>query len=70
MKNTAYILETQAKRTEDFYELINDLLDESERALEEDDIAWCALVHRLLIPVVEREVESVGALSEASPAAA
>lgn len=35
---------------------MKDLLDESERALEEDDIAWCAVVHRLLMPVVEREI--------------
>ena len=68
MKNAAYI--PQTKRTEDFYELMNDLLDESERALEEDDVAWCAIVHRLLIPVVEREVETGGALSGALPAAA
>ena len=68
MKNAAYIPET--KRTEDFRELMDDLLDESERALEEDDVAWCAVVHRLLLPVVEREVESGGASSEASPAAA
>ena len=70
MENAAYIPETQAKRAEDFYELMDDLLDESERALEEDDIAWCAVVHRLLMPVVEREVRSGGASSEAPPAAA
>ena len=46
------------KRTADFYELWEDLLDESERALEEYDVAWCAVVHRLLMPVVEREVTS------------
>lgn len=47
----------QAKRTADFRELWEDLLDESERALEEeDDVAWCAVVHRLLMPVAEREV--------------
>ena len=70
MKNAAYIPVTQTKRTKDFYELMNDLLDESERALEEDDLAWCAVVHRLLLPVVEREVESGGASDEAPSAAA
>ena len=70
MKNAAYIPETQAKRTEDFYELMDDLLDESQRALEEDDVAWCAVVHRLLMPVVEREVGLGGASSKAAPAAA
>lgn len=70
MKNTTYIPETQAKRTEDLHELMNDLLNESERALEEDDVAWCAVVHSLLIPVVEREVASSKASDEAPPAAA
>ena len=70
MKNAAYIPETQRKRTEDFYELMDDLLDESERALEDDDVAWCEVVHRLLMPVVEREVRSGEASSEAPPAAA
>lgn len=64
MKNAAYIPETRRKRTEDFDELINDLLDESERALEEDDVAWCAVMHCLLIPVVEREVKLVMASDE------
>ncbi len=63
MKNAAYIPETQTKRTEDFYEFMNDLLDESERALEEDDIVWCAVVHRLLIPVAEQEITSGQAAS-------
>ena len=49
---------TRTKRTADFYELWNDLLDESERALEEYDVEWCAVVHRLLMPAVEREVAS------------
>lgn len=66
MKNAAYIPETQAKRTEDFREFMDDLLDESERALEEDDVAWCAVVHSLLMPVVEREVTSSEALSKAA----
>ena len=70
MENAARMPEAQTKRDEDFHELMNDLLDESERALEEDDIAWCAVVHRLLMPVVEREVELGGASSGASPAAA
>ncbi len=70
MKNATYIPETQAKRTEDFHELMNDLLNESERALEEDDVAWCAVVHSLLIPVVEREVTSSAASDEAPLAAA
>ena len=70
MKNAAYIPVTQTKRTEDFYELMNDLLDESERALEEDDVAWCAVVHSLLIPVVEQEVKPGGTADEAPPAAA
>ena len=66
MKTAAYIPGTQAtKRTEDFRELMDDLLDESERALEEEDVAWCALVHLLLMPVVEQEVVSGGASSEA-----
>ena len=69
MKNAAYIPETQAKRAEDFRELTDDLLDESERALE-DDVAWCAVVHRLLMPVVEREVGAGVASSEAPTAAA
>ena len=43
---------------------MDDLLDESERALEEDDVAWCALVHLLLLPVVEREIMSDGALAK------
>ena len=68
MKNVACIPEM--KRTEDFYELMDDLLDESGRALEEDNIAWCAVVHRLLLPIVEREVEAGGASSKAPPAAA
>lgn len=70
LKNAAYMPETQTKRTEDFYELVNDLLDESERALEENDLEWCAMVHRLLIPVAAREVRLSGASDEASPAAA
>ena len=60
----------QTKRTEDFRELMYDLLDESEKALEEDDIEWCAVVHRLLMPVAEREVTSGGTLDEAPPEAA
>ena len=70
LKNAAYIPVTQTKRTEDFYELMNDLLDESERALEEDDVAWCAVVHSLLIPVVEREVRSDETSDEVSTEAA
>ena len=70
MRTAAYIPEKQTKRTEDFYELMNDLLDESERALEENDVAWCEVVHRLFVPMVEREVRLGGALSEAPPAAA
>ena len=70
MKNAACTPESQTKRTEDFRELMDDLLDESGRALEEDDVAWCAVVHRLLLPVVEQEVESGGASDEAPPAAA
>lgn len=70
MKNATYIPQTQTKRTEDFHELMNDLLDESERALEEDDVAWCAVVHSLLMHVVEREVNSGGAADEASTEAA
>ena len=70
MKNAAYVPGTQTKRTQDFRELVDDLLDESERALEEDDVVWCALVHRLLLPAVEREVETGGAAGEAPPAAA
>ena len=70
MKTAAYVTRTQTtKRTEDFRELMNDLLDESERALEEDDIAWCAVVHRLLMPVVEREVAPGGTSLEAAPEA-
>ena len=68
MKNAACIPVT--KRTEDFRELIDDLLDESERALEENDVAWCAVVHSLLIPAVEREVTLSGTADEARPAAA
>ena len=70
MKNAAYIPQTQTKRTEDFRELMDDLLDESERALEEDDIAWCAVVHRLLLPVVGQEVTTGRALSEVPSTAA
>ena len=67
MKNAAYIPVTQTKRTEDFCELMDDLLDESERALEDGDITWCAVVHRLLLPAVEREVETGGPSGQALP---
>lgn len=71
MKTAAQQLpRTQTKRTADFYELWDDLLDESERALEEDDVAWCAVVHRLLMPVVKREVMADGASGEAPSEAA
>lgn len=61
---------TLLARAADFRELWGDLLDESEKALEENDLAWYAVVHRILMPVPEREVLSAGSAGEAPAEAA
>lgn len=40
-------------RAADFEELFRDLVEEAGRALEEDNLEWCALLQGFLIPQIE-----------------
>lgn len=40
-------------RAADFEELFRDLVEEAGRALEADDLEWCALLQGFLIPRIE-----------------
>ena len=44
-----------AARTADFEELFRELVEEAGRALEEDDLDWCAILQGYLIPKIEAE---------------
>ncbi len=44
-----------AARAADFEELFGELVEEAGRALEEGDLAWCAILQGCLIPKIEAE---------------
>ena len=46
-------------RIAEFEELFGELVEEAGRALEENDLGWCALLHEVLIPRVDAEIRSV-----------
>lgn len=46
-------------RTAEFEELFSELVEEAGRALEEDDLGWCAFLHEVLIPRIDAEIRSV-----------
>ncbi len=46
-------------RTAEFEELFRELVEEAGRALEEGDLGWCAVLHEVLIPQVDAEIQSV-----------
>jgi hypothetical protein len=45
-------------RTADFEELFRELVEEAGRALEEGDLGWWALLHEVLIPQIDAEIQS------------
>ena len=44
-----------SRRAADFEELFRELVEEAGRALEEGDLAWCAILQGYLIPKIEAE---------------
>ncbi len=46
-------------RTAEFEELFRELVEEAGRALEEGDLGWCAVLHEVLIPQVNAEIQSL-----------
>ncbi len=46
-------------RTAEFEELYRELVEEAERALEEEDLGWWAVLQEVLIPQIDAEIQSV-----------
>ncbi len=44
-----------ATRAVDFEELFRELVEEAGRALEEENLGWCAILQEYLIPKIEAE---------------
>jgi len=44
-----------ATRAADFEELFRELVEEAGRALEEENLGWCAILQEYLIPKIEAE---------------
>ena len=49
-------------RTADFEELFRELVEEAGRALEEGDVGWWALLHEVLIPQIDAEIQSASTI--------
>jgi hypothetical protein len=50
-------------RTAEFEELFRELVEEAGRALEEGDLGWWALLHEVLIPQIDAEIQSASIYS-------
>ncbi len=46
-------------RTVEFEELYRELVEEAERALEEEDLGWWAVLQEVLIPQIDAEIQYV-----------
>ena len=46
-------------RAAEFEELSRELVEEAGRALEEGDLGWWAILHEVLIPQIDAEIQSV-----------
>ena len=46
-------------RTAEFEELYRELVEEGGRALEEGNLGWWAILHEVLIPQIDAEIQSV-----------
>ena len=49
-------------RTAEFEELYGELVEEAERALEEGDLGWWAVLQEVLIPQIDAEIYSVSSV--------
>ncbi len=50
-------------RTAEFEELYRELVEEAERALEEGNLGWWALLQEVLIPQIDAEIRSASIYS-------
>ena len=46
-------------RTAEFEQLYRELVEEAGRALEEEDLGWWAVLHEVLIPQIDAEIQFV-----------
>ena len=50
---------TPLTRTAEFEELYRELVEEAGRALEEEDLGWWVVLHEVLIPQIDAEIQFV-----------
>jgi hypothetical protein len=50
-------------RTAEFEELYREQVEEAGRALEEGDLGWWAILHEVLIPQIDAEIQSASIYS-------